>query len=227
MKEEEEKFSEIIKRYNLDIKKLEEEQIKLSKSIVLKDSVNFEEIERIAGIDNVFIKNNIISAIIILANGEEEQQEYFSDKLRFPYLPNFKAYRELPSMLGAIDKIDIKPDLVIIKGEGIIHPRNLGIASHFSLATGIPTIGVTDNLSEEYEIKEDNIYCNGKIAGKVLKTKEGANPIYISPGNMISLETSVKIIKGLIKEPHKIPEPLRLARKYAKEIGKELFSESN
>lgn len=216
------KLKEIITKYNIDLKKLEEEQAKLAKTLSIKDSIDFNLADRIAGIENVYSGNKIISALVVLQNQELIEQEYSEDKVKFPYIPGFKAYRELPNMISAFNKLDENPDLVFIRGEGILHPRGLGIASHFSIASNIPSIGIADNLLVG-EISGDNIIFNGKISGKVLKTKEGANPIYVSPGNMISLNSAVMMTKKLTKFPHKIPEPLRLARRYAKEVVKEIF----
>jgi deoxyribonuclease V len=113
-----------------------------------------------------------------------------------------------------------------------MHPRGLGIASHFSLASGIAShfslasgiasIGIADSLIIGEEKGED-IFMNGKLVGKIVKTKEGANPLYVSPGNLISVNTSCSLVKKFTIEPHKIPEPLRLARRYAKEVMKELY----
>lgn len=218
--EKEEKITELVKKYNINIPKLEEEQKKLSKSLILKDNMDFSLADRIAGVENIFIGNRIISAIVVLYNDEIVEQEYFEDKIRFPYLPGFRAYRELFSMVEAYNKLDEKPDLVFIHGNGILHPRGLGLASHFSLAVNVPTIGIADSCSEK--IIGDNILIGNKIFGKVLVTKEGANPIYISQGNLISLNSALELTKKFIKEPHKMPEPLRLAKKYAKEVMSEI-----
>jgi len=223
LKENEEKISLLIKKYNINLEKLEKEQIKLGKNLDTKDKINFDLIGRIAGIENVFFKNQIISAIVVInKNFELIEQEYFSDKIRFPYIPGFRAYRELPCMIEAFNKLDEKPDLVFIRGHGILHPRGLGIASHFALTVNVPVIGIAESLLIG-ETEEDSIFLDVKLAGKILKTKEGANPIYISPGNKISVSSALKMTKKFIKEPHKFPEPLRLAKRYAKEIRKELF----
>lgn len=217
------KFKEIAKKYNIDLEKLKREQEKLSKNLEIKDSINFELAERIAGMDNVFFKNRIVSAIVIINNEFEIlEQEYFEDKIRFPYIPGFRAYRELSSMILTFNKIDEKPDIVFIRGNGILHPRGLGLASHFSLAANIPTISVADNLLVG-EVKGEDILLNGKIAGKIIKTKQGAKSLYISPGNMISVSTATKLVKKFTKEPHKFPEPLRLAKRYGKEVMREIF----
>ena len=125
-------------------------------------------------------------------------------------------------MISAFNLLEEKPDIVFILGHGILHFRGLGIASHFSLAIGVPTIGVADSLLCG-EVKDDDVILNGKVAGKILHMKEGANPLYVSAGNMISLKTSVELAKKFILLPHKLPEPLHLAHKYGKEVIKEIF----
>lgn len=220
-KMDEDKQKELIQKYNLDIKKLESEQEKLAKNIILKDNIDFSLSDRVAGIDSFFVMNNIISAIVVM-NEEIIEQEYYKDKIRFPYLPGFRAYRELGAMINAFNMLDERPDVVFVHGHGIVHERGLGIASHFSLLTGIPTIGISDSIEPGIEDK-DNIILNGKIVGKIIKTKEGSNPIYVSVGNLISLDSAVKLVMKYIKDPHKIPEPLRLAKKYAKDAAKEIL----
>lgn len=218
------RVNEILARYNINLKKLEEEQEKLARAIKLEDEFDFELAGRIAGIESVFLGNKIISAIVVLDEDcEIIEQEYAEEKMNFPYIPEFRAYRELPAMIQAFNKLDEKPDLVFIRGHGILHPRGLGLASHFSIVAGVPSIGIADSLIAGEE-KNNDIILNGKVAGRKLETKEGSNPIFVSPGNLISLSTSVELVKKFTREPHKIPEPLRLARRYAKEIMHELYN---
>lgn len=219
---ENEAVDELAKRYNLDLKALKEEQIKLAKSLKIKDAADFSAIERIGAIENICIKNKIISAMVVCdKNYEIIEQEYFFDKLRFPYLHDFRSYREVPAMIAVYNKLTEKPDVVFIHGHGICHPR-LGIASHFSVAAGIPSIGVSDNLPEGNNIKGKDVFIEGKKVGRVLASKEGSRPLYICPGNLISIESAYELVKNMIVEPHKMPEPMHLAHKYAKEVQKEL-----
>ena len=221
-KEKKWSIEEVTKRYNIDLKKLEKEQLNLAKNLVIKDDIDFSKAVKIGGISNLFFQNKIISACVVL-NPELEiiEQKYFSGKLSFPYIPGFRAYRELPAMVSCFNELEEKPEVMFIHGHGITHSR-LGLASHFSIAAGIPAIGIADSLLAG-EIKDDDILINRKIVGKVLKTKEGSNPLYVSPGNMISLKSTVELTKRFVKEPHKLPEPLHLAHKYGKEVLKELF----
>jgi len=211
----------LIKKYNIDIKKLEEEQEKLAKQLELKDKIDFKLADRFGAIDNVILGNRILSCVIVCdRNFEIIGRAYASEKVKFPYIPGFRAYRELPAMMLAFNKLNEKPDVFFIPGQGIIHPK-LGLASHFSLAAGVPSIGISDSIIE-CEIKNEDIFKKGKKVGKILKIKEGSKPMYVSPGNNISTEASYELSKSMVKLPHKKPEPLHLAAKYAKEVRKEL-----
>jgi len=210
----------LIEKYKIDIEKLKKEQEKLSKQIEIKDS-EFP-FDKFCAIDNSFIKNKMISAIIVCDKDFEILDKSYSfSKLNFPYIPGFRAYRELPGMLEAFNKLREKPDVVFIFGQGITHPR-LGIASHFSISTGLPTIGIANNI-KDCEIKKEDILKNNKKVGKVLIGKPGSRPLYISPGNLISIKKSYELCKNFIKKPHKLPEPLYLSGKYARKIKKELI----
>jgi deoxyribonuclease V len=217
-----ERRKELSKKYNIDFDKLEKEQIKLSKELVIKDKIDIKLCDKFAGIDTIFIKNKILScAVICNLNFEIIDKAYCSEKITFPYLAGFRSYREIPTMIKALMNLKEKPDLIFIQGQGISHPR-LGIASHFSLAAGgIITIGVS-NSSHENIVSGENILKENKIVGKVFQSKEKSNPLYISPGNNISIESALQITKKMIKPPHKNPEPLNLACKFSREIKKEL-----
>jgi len=213
---------EVAKKYGIDLKKLEQEQKKLAKELKILDSIDFNLIDKIGAIDNAFFKNNIISACIVLTPELEViEQEYFSDKLKFPYISGFRSYREIPSMVEAFNKLEERPDVIFIPGHGIAHPR-LGLASHFSISTGVPTIGVANSLLEG-EVKGDDIIAGGKKVGKTLVSKPGSKPMYVSPGNLISIKTALELSSKFVRLPHKLPEPLHLAHKYSKEIREEVF----
>lgn len=214
---------EVANKFGIDLEKLKKEQLKLAKSITLKDSVDFSSINSFAAISNIIVKNKIISAILVCdSNCEIIEQQYFSDKLRFPYIYGFRSYREMPAIIEAINKLSEKPDVVFLSGNGTAHGR-LGIASHFSLLTGIPAIGISDNLFEGLKINEkDEICMEEKVVGKVLQSKENSKPIYVSPGSFISINSAYELAKKFIRPPHKLPEPLHLANKYSKTIKEEL-----
>jgi deoxyribonuclease V len=221
IKKEKERREELIKKYNIDIEKLKQEQIKLAKGLEIKDKIDFSLADRFGAIENTFINNKLLSCIIVCNKDFEIiDRAYVLEKIRFPYIPGFRNYRELLPMINAFEKLNEKPDVIFISAQGITHQR-LGLASHLGLSIGIPTIGVADSIVE-HTIKGEDILRNNKKIGKILISKEGSNPMYISPGDHISIESSYELAKELIKLPHKKPEPLHLASKYAREVKKEM-----
>lgn len=216
---EKEKYKKLASRYGSDLDKMKKEQEKLAKNLKIEDG---EEPVKIGGIHSVFSENKIISAIVVMEGKELIDEAYFIDKVRFPYIPGFRAYRELPAMVKAFNKLEIKPGLVFVNAHGILHPRGIGLASHFSLSINLPTIGVADSLLEGEEEGED-ILVEGEVKGKKVKTKEGAKPLIVSPGNNISLRNAVRVVKDNTYDPHKFPEALDKARKYSKKVRKEMF----
>lgn len=216
---------DLSERYGIDFEKLEKEQIDLAKGLVIADKIDFTLADRIGAIENIFIRNKILSCIIVLnKNFEIIDQAYILDRISFPYFPGFRNYRELPAMIKALDKLSERPDLVLISAQGLIHPR-LGLASHFGLSTGIPTIGVSPSIVDcKYEEKDGaEITRDNKTVGKVLISKAESNPLFVSPGDNITIDTSYNLSKELIKHPHKRPEPIHIVAKYAKKVRKELM----
>ena len=217
---------ELAKKYNIDFDKLESEQLKIAKELEIKDKIDFSLVERYGAIDNIFIRNKILSCVIVCdRNFEIIDRAYALEKIKFPYIPGFRNYREMEAMILAYQKLNEKPDIIFISGQGISHPR-LGLASHFGLAVGVPTIGVSNSIVECEAGQEDGdeIVKGGKKVGKVLVGKEGSRPVYISPGEGISVNKSYEIAKGLIRLPHKRPEPMHLVSKYVKKVREELGS---
>jgi deoxyribonuclease V len=219
---EDEKAIELAKRYNIDLEKLKLEQVKLSKELVIKDKIDFSLADRFGAVENIFVNNKLLSCFIVCNKDYEViDRAYSYEKVKFPYISGFRSYRELVPMIIAFEKLNERPDVVFISGNGITHPR-LGLASHFSISEeGIPTIGVANNTIDA-EIKDGNILKKGKKVGRVLVTKQGSNPMYISPGNNITLDSAYELCEKMINLPHKRPEPLHLARKYAKEVQREV-----
>jgi deoxyribonuclease V len=219
---------ELSKRYGIDFDKLEKEQIKLAKDLVIKDKIDFSLVDRFGAVENIFIKNKILSCFIVVDKDFEIiDQAYAFERIPFPYFPGFRGYRELPAMVKALERLNEKPDIVMISAQGIIHPR-LGLASHFGLVTNIPSVGVSSSLIECEASNQDasEIMKDNEVVGKVLISKKESNPLYISPGNNITINSSYDISKKLIRLPHKRPEPIHIAAKYARNVKRELVIEN-
>lgn len=198
---------------------LKKEQLKLAKKLLIKDQI--EELNLIAGFSQIYHQNKMYSDVVVIdKNFKIIEEKYASSTKTIPYIPGFLCFREGPAILEAFNKLENKPDLIFIKGHGIMH-KTLGLASYIGIILDLPTIGVANKLLEG-EIKNNKVYINGKLKGYELKTKEHGNPIYISPGNKITVTKSLELVKQFIKPPHKLPEPLFLAQKYIKKVIREL-----
>ncbi|MFQ5887895.1 MAG: endonuclease V [Candidatus Hydrothermarchaeales archaeon] len=192
----------------------------LVKKLVLKDRLG--KIETIGGADLAYEGDAVFSSIIVLDYGTLEILDKITVKTRtdFPYIPTFLSFREIEPIKDALKALRINPDILLIDGHGIAHPRRMGIASHLGVLLNIATIGVAKRLlcgdiKGKMELgKALPIIRNKEQVGWAVKTKKGTNPIYISPGNRVSLDSSLKIVLHCIKK-HKLPEPSRLAHESA------------
>lgn len=204
-----------------DVAKLKEDQLKLSKKIITKEEI--EKKELIAGVDQVYLGKKIISAIIVfdISNNKIIESRHSVSYAKVPFIPGYLGYREGPAIFEAFNQLDNRPDILLVDGLGIAHPRKMGLASHAGLMLDIPTIGVAKSMIGG-EIKDNKIYFSGELRGRYLKTRDHANPIIISPGYKISLRTSVELVEKCLFPPHKYPEPLHLAHSLAKKTMKRL-----
>lgn len=136
----------------------------------------------------------------------------------FPYVSGYLAFREAPALQQAWEQLPEKPDVVVLDGQGITHPRRLGIASHFGVLNNQPSIGCAKSMlygrydePEWKKLSASVIYSRlNEPLGYALRTKDRVKPIYVSPGHMISSRQSLEIIKKCIRG-YRIPEPTRLA----------------
>ena len=200
----------------MDLIELKREQLRLASKIILEDETP-EQITTIGGAACIYQANAILGCIIVCEFPSCKVLEMKTYLLRdaLPHRSGYEAYREMPALLEAYNLLEQEPDLLLVKGTGILHPRNIGLASHFGLLINKPTIGVIDKLP--LGIVENNIIIlNNETVGIELKTRDFANPLYCSPGHKISLQRIQEIIPKTIHYPHKLPEPLHLALKMGK-----------
>jgi len=212
---------ELIKKYGVDVEKLEKEQLKLAKQLEIKDRIDFSLADKFGAFFNSFIGTKILCCVIVCDKEYEiVDRAYALEKVDFPYLAGFRAYRELPAMISAFNKLSERPDVVFVPGMGIAHPR-FGLASHFAVSASVPVIGISNSVFGS-EIKGKDVVKGSKKVGKILITKTGSRSLYISPGDGISIKTAYELSEGFVNLPHKLPEPMHLARKYGHEVEKEL-----
>ena len=203
----------------VDFKELKDIEKKILKGINIKDSIT--NIKIVVAFDIAYSdkKYYCVAVVYDLENKKELEVVKVEGEEVMPYSPTMVAFREGPAIISAYRELKIKPDVLIVKGNGAINNYKVGLASYVGVIINKPCIGVTKELTFG-KLEEDNILFENEIKGKALKTKEFANPIYVSPGHNISLETSIEIVKKLIIEPYKLPLPLHLAHKYVNKKDK-------
>lgn len=188
------------------------------------------DFKNIAGADISYNKNSnmLYAAIVILSYPQLVPQAYALAKteIDFPYVSGFLAFREVPALLKAWALIPQPPDLMVLDGQGILHPRKMGIAAHFGVLTGINTIGCAKNsLYGQFEepplAKQTTSPIYEKhsptLIGYALRTKDHTKPMYISPGYGLSVSKSLAIMKKCVGN-YRIPEPTRLAHNVVNEF---------
>lgn len=175
----------------------------------------------IAGVDIAVGKAQELAqaAVIVLSYPELQpvSVEVIQGRLGFPYIPGLLSFRESPLILAACEKLSFSPDLIMVDGQGVAHPRRLGIASHLGLLLDIPTIGcaksrLCGNHSEpgEESGSYEEIVDRGETIGAALRTKNGVKPVYVSTGHKISLENAIYWVLQCCRG-YRLPEPARLA----------------
>jgi len=201
----------------IDFEKLKEEQLKLAKKVIVRDS--FDKLELVGGADCAFSSENVVAAIVVCdyKTMDVREKAFAVAKANMPYIAGFLAYREGAAISEAYSKLQQKPDVMIFGGNGILHPRRFGLASHMGVAFDIASIGIAKQLLVGEE-KGNVVYIDKEARAAAVVTREKSKPVYISLGHKISLKTSAEIVKKCMKFPHKLPEPLHLAHKYVNEV---------
>ncbi len=135
----------------------------------------------------------------------------------FPYIPGLLSFREIPVLMKVWAKLHQRPEVLLVDGQGIAHPRGLGLASHLGLLLNTPTIGVAKSRligqGTEPEIKKGAfrpLFSQEKVLGFILRTREGKKPLYVSPGHRVSLRDCLDIPLGCLSQ-YRLPVPLRHA----------------
>jgi deoxyribonuclease V len=196
-------------------------QQELKGKLILHDKESPGEIITIAGADISYSKQNdmFFAAVVLLAYPTMDviEEASFAERAPFPYIPGLLSFREGPALLKAFEKLKSVPDCVIFDGQGIAHPRGIGLASHMGLFLDIPTIGcakkrlvgVHDEVGAEVGDYAD-LTLDGRIVGAVVRTKKKVKPLFISPGHKIGLRRAVEVVLSCCRG-YRLTEPVRRA----------------
>ncbi len=205
--------------WKLNISQAKDIQRQLASEVLRNGEVNTPKY--IAGVDiAVGRASNIAQAAIVVLdypNLKPVEIEVVQGNLELPYIPGFLSFREAPLVLEACSKLTLSPDILMVDGQGVAHPRRLGIASHLGLLLDEVTIGCAKSrlwgnfmIPAEKNGSYTEITDNGEIIGVALRTKKSVKPLFISTGHKISLENAVYWVMQCCRG-YRLPEPTRLA----------------
>jgi deoxyribonuclease V len=202
---------------NFSVKTAHNAQLCLSKKLILEDRPP-QKIRTIGGVDVHYAGSLGIGAVAVVDYESLEllETQVATCEVKMPYIPTLLSFRELPPAMAAIRKLKLQPDVFLVDAQGLAHPYRCGFASHLGLALGKPTVGAAKSRLIGKEVEQEGrtlLVDKGEVIGEVVTTRQGAKPVYVSIGHMVSLETAVKIVEHCSKT--RIPEPLRQAHNLA------------
>jgi deoxyribonuclease V len=183
------------------------------------------EVHTVAGVDVGFEASGTITraaiAVLSFPDLKLQKQAIARRPTTFPYVPGLLSFREIPAILDALAQLQRSPDLLLCDGQGIAHPRRLGIASHLGLLVNLPAIGVAKSrlVGEHADIPDQrgawqSLLDKGETIGAVLRTRSGTKPLYVSAGHRISLPTAIAYVMQCTTK-YRLPETTRFAHKLA------------
>jgi len=198
-------------------------QERLRRRVILDDEfLDIREIKTVAGCDVAYDRygKRVFAAVVVMEAGSFTVVEKvtFSGRASFPYIPGFLSFREGPVLLAAIKRLKTEPDVFLFDGQGIAHPRRMGIACHLGVILDKPSIGCAKtHLYGSYDepaggrgassfIQDER----GRRLGLVLRTRTGVKPVFVSPGHRCGVKMAGEVVMFWARK-YRLPEPLRLA----------------
>ncbi len=186
----------------------------------------------VAGADAAFSKDGelCIAGVVVwdLKTRQTIEEHVATAKLRLPYIPGLLTFREAPAIIAALSKLRQTPDVLICDGQGIAHPRRLGIASHLGVFVDLPSVGCAKSrLIGEYEEPANKkgskspLFDKDTVIGTVLRTRDNVKPVFVSIGHKIDLQSAEKLIMDCTAG-YRLPEPTRLADHLVAKAKREL-----
>ncbi|MBR2513865.1 MAG: deoxyribonuclease V [Halomonas sp.] len=220
--------------WNLSPKQAIALQKELATRLESKDRI--EPVQHIAGVDIGFEEEGAVTrAAVVVLKWEQAAAPYLTvveqvvhrEPTRMPYIPGLLSFREIPAALGAFEKLSVTPELVMVDGQGIAHPRRLGVAAHLGLWLDLPTIGIAKSrlygkYGEVGKARGDwvPLTAGSHVIGAALRSRAKVKPVFVSPGHRLSLETSLTWVMRCLGRT-KLPEPTRLADRLASRRGQQ------
>ncbi|TWI03414.1 endonuclease V [Luteimonas cucumeris] len=216
--------SSAVPAWDGDVARARDVQVELAGRVSLRDGFD-KSLRTIAGFDVGFEEDGAITRAAAVLLDARTMQPLESHVARIdtvmPYIPGLLSFRELPALLRALTLLGTTPDMVFVDGHGIAHPRRLGIAAHFGVATGLPSIGVAKKIlvgtaSEPHQVRGAYVPLRhkGEQIGWLLRSKPKCNPLIVSPGHRVAMASAADLVMRYVTT-YRLPEPTRLADRLA------------
>ncbi|WP_323674875.1 endonuclease V [Halorubellus sp. PRR65] len=197
----------------------------------------------VAGVDQAFLDDRAVSAVVVSRGDEVVERTYAVTSLKIPYIPGLLSFREGGPIVDALQGLEHDPDLVLFDGSGRIHYREAGLATHMGVVFDVPAVGVAKNLlcgtperdvdglaaGERVPVLADEAVTasDGEVVGYAVQSRQydsgsrSINPLWVSPGHRVSAATAADAVLATTAG-YKLPEPTRLADAYADEAKREV-----
>lgn len=207
--------------FDLTFGEAAEIQRRLAGKVVVSGGPRREDVELVAGCDCAFDRKSgmAFGAIVLFKFPEMKRLRVIAGhrETRFPYVPGYLSFRELEVLLDLFARLENPPDLVLVDGQGIAHPRRIGLASHLGLFLNVPTIGCAKSrlVGEADEPGEKKgewkpIMFEGEVVGSLLRTRDKVKPMFISPGHRMEVDSARDLALACVNK-YRMPEPTRIA----------------
>jgi deoxyribonuclease V len=201
-------------------------QRELGPRVVTGPALDLAGVSHVAGAD-VSTEGNRAYATVVVLNFpglSPVEVQGFETELSFPYVPGLLAFREIPAVAGALERVQTPVDAVIFDAQGLAHPRRMGLASHLGLFLDVPCVGCAktrlvgthEEPGQEKGSSTDLVHRD-EVIGRVLRTRKGVSPVYVSVGNGIDLDSSVELVLACSPK-YRLPETTRQAHSTANRL---------
>ena len=206
-----------------EARRLQEE---LASRVVAGPALDLSGVRHVAGADVSTQGDMAYATVVVLefTGLSLVEVQGFEAPLRFPYVPGLLSFREVPSLVGALRKVETRVDALILDAQGLAHPRRMGLASHLGIFLDVPTVGCAKSrLVGSFEApgrekgSATDLVHRGETVGRVVRTREGVSPVYVSVGSGIDLKSSVELVLACCTK-YRLPETTRQAHNAANRL---------
>ncbi|WP_280423693.1 endonuclease V [Nocardia carnea] len=192
-------------------------QLRLRSQVAVGD--DHGPVRRVAGLDVAYRDPDTAVGVVTVLDAASLtmlDQAVVRERIDFPYISGLFAFREVPALTRALEKLTVEPDALVCDGHGLAHPRRFGLAAHLGVLTGLPSIGVAKNSYGEFSAPGPDrgdwrpVTADGEIVGRVLRTQRGVKPVFVSVGHRFTLDSACDLVLRLAPR-YRLPETTRTA----------------